>query len=335
MFLELLASNKFALKSTRIDENFPMAMKLAVDAVRALNKEYSQSLKTTYDYKIGDASKGSSLRTKENELFKKWLKLKKIEDKPAQWVAEIEKLVLDWYRIGIKLKAAGEKTEEFFSNDYDYVSPIKVSNKNNKYCSVVLKKLVDYKEKASGVLDFKFIELGQSECIEIDKAIKLKLAEIISRKDPSSQKRSFYEAFPEELCYSGFSVKMLKLEDNKAIEYYYMKHCLGSTESEIINRLLTQGILDREEWEDYTVLNQDRLLQYEPITLFTEEKTRCSDMNYKYQFDIYKQKENNAALLQKKFVAFGLDDNKFDHIHNDDYDNHQPALLGQDHQDIA
>lgn len=174
---------------------------------------------------------------------------------------------------------------------------------NNKYCSVVLKKLVDYKENASGVLEFEFTELEQSECIEIDNAVKFKLEEILSQKDPSSKKRSFYEAFPEELCYSGFSIKRLKLEDNRAIECYYMKYCLSNTESEIIDRLFWEGVLGMEEWEDYIVLNQP---QHET---FTERKTQYSDTGYKYKFEITKQKENNIQSLQNKLIELVFDNN--------------------------
>ncbi len=125
IFLELLAADEINLTTMRFDDNFPMAMKEAVAASRHLDFLHFDKIKDIYDYMKGGAEQGKKLLLKENELFFKWLKLKGIDSTPKQWGAEIQKLILDWYGIAVKLKAAGYKKEGFEEDDDEDISPHK------------------------------------------------------------------------------------------------------------------------------------------------------------------------------------------------------------------
>lgn len=302
MFLELVKNGIYGLND--MAEKMPMAIDGAIEIGRYFHHQNKKE-KRVNDYGITKAKPKNTDQfiQREKELLEDWVEHCTTTEDINK---EIQNLVLRWYGIGIRLKAAGETTEKYFSNDYDYISPIKALDEtNNKYCSVVLKKLVDYKNHTSKILDFNYTELAQDKCIEIDNDVKLKLEEIKSKKDPLSKKRSFYEAFPEELQYSHIFEKRAKISEDKIIKHYYMPYCLANTELQIIDRLFWEGALHKQEVEDYITLN---LNQYKPQREpFTEEKTRLSDTEYKSNLSINKQKENNIHTIQNKFMGFTLD----------------------------
>ena len=106
MFLELLGRGEISLKKTKIADNFPMAMKNAVSAIRALNAEYYEDLKSQYDYREGYIPDGRTLRENENKLFDKWLKFKQINlQETGQIVQAMEQLITEWYGIKVTLNA--------------------------------------------------------------------------------------------------------------------------------------------------------------------------------------------------------------------------------------
>lgn len=126
IFLELLAAGKINLAAMRFDDNFPMAMKEAVTASRHLDFLHFDEIKDIYDYMKGGAEQGKKLLLKENELFFKWLKLKEIDNTPKQWGEKIQKLILDWYDIAVKIRASGEKSDDSEQNSEDTVDPVQV-----------------------------------------------------------------------------------------------------------------------------------------------------------------------------------------------------------------
>ena len=113
----------------------------------------------------------------------------------------------------------------------------------NKYCSILVEKYENYQDSTSGIINIQFQPLDYGSCTKIDNEALSKLQWIIDHKDPASRKRSYYEAFPEELHYSNVFEKRFKLSEYEVIKKYYMPYCLAVSESAIIERLVNSEFL--------------------------------------------------------------------------------------------
>ena len=315
IFLELLAAEKINLKENNDSSNikaFPMQMKGAVSGTRSLYKLHLEELKFKYDYLKGSTQESDSLFDKENKLFEKWLKFKQIKSKPKEWNPEIQKLILDWYGIAIKLEAAGDKKDNFGEDSEENISPHKNDQGFQKQ-EILVQNLIQ-------------------KCIEYD---KYHLSNFANSYD-LNERKGFLESLKywyiepivkilidskEELSeHSVLHILKLVLQDIECTHYGNTIFYGSGTSKDFleINKIFYETTLTFKEIKrvfltvDYIIKEYLSHIEHQETEIFglSQESTQ---MTY-----------NDFSYNQANYTNFI----KYTQSHNDAYDNHQLEVAG-------